>query len=149
MNNKGIKDKIHICAGCGNEFKQKYYSQKKPKYCNSTCAIKHQSRQRIEKSNEGFDDGLVVYFETQKRILTERFGYKCSCCSISEWQNNPLTLQVDHIDGDPGNNKGSNLRLLCPNCHSQTPTYKGGNKKNPKQDRRSRLHRAIYKKKFE
>ena len=41
-------------------------------------------------------------------------------------------------------NKGDNLRLLCPNCHSQTPTYKGGNKKTPKNDARSIQHRDIY-----
>lgn len=48
---------------------------------------------------------------------------KCSICSISNWQNKELTLQIDHIDGDRKNNNLSNLRLLCPNCHSQTDTY--------------------------
>ena len=44
---------------------------------------------------------------------------------------NPYTgkipLEVDHIDGDYTNNNENNLTLLCPNCHSLTPTYKGAN----------------------
>jgi hypothetical protein len=140
MNYKGVKDKVYTCLHCSNEFTRKYYSSTPPKYCSNRC----QHDRRIIASNEGFDQGEVVYFETQKRILTERFGYQCATCSINEWHGQTLVLQVDHIDGDPGNNKGGNLRLLCPNCHSLTPTYKGGNKNNPKQDRRSRQHRSLY-----
>lgn len=50
--------------------------------------------------------------------------YKCNLCNqIDYWNNKPLTLQLDHIDGDPLNNELSNLRFLCPNCHSQTSTF--------------------------
>jgi hypothetical protein len=49
---------------------------------------------------------------------------KCSKCGIGpEWQGEPLSLQLDHIDGNRHNNARENLRLLCPNCHSQTPTF--------------------------
>jgi 5-methylcytosine-specific restriction endonuclease McrA len=47
---------------------------------------------------------------------------------LSKWNNLPITLEVDHIDGNASNNLPSNLRLVCPNCHSQTSTWKGGNK---------------------
>jgi Zn finger protein HypA/HybF involved in hydrogenase expression len=48
---------------------------------------------------------------------------KCSKCGISEWLGQPITCHLDHIDGDNTNNELENLRILCPNCHSQTDTY--------------------------
>lgn len=56
--------------------------------------------------------------------------YICSHCSIYTWNSQPLILEVDHIDGNNQNNIVSNLRYLCPNCHSQTDTWRGRNIKN-------------------
>jgi ssDNA-binding Zn-finger/Zn-ribbon topoisomerase 1 len=49
--------------------------------------------------------------------------YECEKCGISEWQGKDLTLQLDHINGKSRDNRLENLRLLCPNCHSQTDTF--------------------------
>lgn len=49
--------------------------------------------------------------------------YKCAICGITHWNNKPLVLQLDHINGDNRDNRIENLRLLCPNCHSQTETF--------------------------
>ncbi len=49
---------------------------------------------------------------------------ECQACGLGpEWNGEPLVLQVDHIDGDRNNIELSNIRLLCPNCHSQTGTF--------------------------
>lgn len=50
----------------------------------------------------------------------------------------PLTLILDHIDGNPENNRRDNLRLICPNCDSQLPTYKSRNRGNGRAFRRQR-----------
>jgi len=55
------------------------------------------------------------------------FNPICSSCNLSEWLSKPISLELDHIDGDNTNNELSNLRLLCPNCHAFTPTYRGRN----------------------
>jgi len=54
--------------------------------------------------------------------------YRCAICDIPpEWMGHDLSLELDHIDGDSTNNTPGNLRFLCPNCHSQTPTFRGRN----------------------
>lgn len=62
-------------------------------------------------------------------IKSELLRNECYKCGLqSEWQDEPLSLQMDHINGDSQDNRIENLRILCPNCHSQTATYAARNR---------------------
>ena len=65
----------------------------------------------------------------KERLISE--GYKkCECekCGLKKWNKKPIPLELEHIDGNGKNNLLNNLKLLCPNCHAQTKTYRGKNK---------------------
>lgn len=62
--------------------------------------------------------------DTLKKHLIHERGHQCQKCENTEWLGQPITLELEHIDGDNQNNERSNLLLLCPNCHSQTPTWR-------------------------
>ena len=56
---------------------------------------------------------------------------ECAICGIGPvWCDQPLVLQLDHINGVNNDNRIENLCYLCPNCHSQTPTFAGRNSRN-------------------
>ena len=62
------------------------------------------------------------------KLLAE--GYKqhrCEACGRTTWEAQPIPLELDHVDGNRTNNTLANIRLLCPNCHALTPTYRGRN----------------------
>ncbi len=53
----------------------------------------------------------------------------CKCCGLeNSWNGKKIELELDHIDGDSKNHNLKNLRLLCPNCHSQTETFRSKNR---------------------
>jgi hypothetical protein len=69
-------------------------------------------------------------FKLKNRLLDEGIKlHKCEYCGITEWNGKPTPLELDHINGINTDNRLENLRLLCPNCHAQTDTYRGKNKK--------------------
>lgn len=66
--------------------------------------------------------------KVRKKLLDE--GYKehrCECCQLTEWLNEPIPLELHHIDGNRFNNQLDNFQLLCPNCHAKTDSYRGKN----------------------
>ena len=83
-----------------------------------------ESKRQIRKKNYSemnLDD--LPLAEKRRRVLAQQNG-RCLWCGISEWRNAPLTLELDHINGNDKDNSYINLRILCPNCHSQTPTFR-------------------------
>lgn len=116
------------CLICGVE-KEYDPAQQAGKYCSAKCSGLGTKARTREKVLEGKAGSKAL-----KDFIIEERGYACEECNVSDWQGKPLVLHLDHIDGNSDNNHPSNGRLLCPNCHSQTDTFTGRNKKNAKRN---------------
>lgn len=66
--------------------------------------------------------------QLRRRLIEEGLmEARCESCSGVKWMDKPMPLELDHVNGDRWDNRLCNLRLLCPNCHAQTDTYRGRN----------------------
>lgn len=124
------RKKVRPCNHCGEPIERKAN-----KYCNA-C---------IEKRvfSHGYDATLATAKtqRSRKKILIETRGHRCESCNNESWGGKPIRLELHHVDGNSDNNDESNLNLLCPNCHSLTPNYKGANMGNGSK-------RSSYRKKY-
>jgi len=77
------------------------------------------------------DYETLSFDRLRKRIILEQSG-KCNHCGIDMWNGKTITLELEHKDGNHFNNIRENLEAICPNCHSQTDTWRGKNKGNNK-----------------
>lgn len=68
----------------------------------------------------------LSYNGKRKRISIEQ-NHTCLHCKLNKWLDLPIVLELDHIDGNNKNNQRDNLRMICPNCHAQTVTWRGKN----------------------
>ncbi|MDX9783083.1 MAG: hypothetical protein RBT35_08990 [Bacteroidales bacterium] len=72
----------------------------------------------------------ITSHKLRLRLLQEEyFEHKCQSCGLSEWLGNPIPLELHHRDGNKLNNNLDNLKMVCPNCHTLTDTYKSKNVK--------------------
>ena len=121
-----IKNKISDSIKKSEKFKQAQIDK-----------VKFTDYKKIaEKSKETWNKRILdADFETlsferlRKRIKLEQ-NNKCNKCGIDSWNGKPITLELEHKDGNHHNNERENLECLCPNCHSQTDTWRGKNKRN-------------------
>lgn len=86
---------------------------------------------RRELSDVLVKDSNHISMTTLKNRLKRELGWEHRCvqCKLTEWNGQPIPIQIDHINGDHWDNRLENLRFLCPNCHAQTDTYCGKNTK--------------------
>ena len=88
----------------------------------------------IENSTYGGGSSKLKTKLFKQGILKEQ----CYNCGLTEWLGKKISLELEHINGNRFDNRIENLIILCPNCHSQTTTYRGRGKKN---------HRILFTKK--
>lgn len=120
-----------ICLSCGVEL------TKKGKYCSRGCQIKLDKKKIFEKIETG---DITLPQRYYKKYLIEKYGEKCMECGWNKKnpKSNKIPIELEHTDGHSENNKLENLKLLCPSCHSLTPTYGSLNAGNGRYKRRQR-----------
>ncbi len=142
-----------ICVDCNKpiyrrpkEFliRKKFYCKECQKFhMNEIAKTKNLNQYLIyiEKWKNGLVDGMKGKYQISSHIvryLHEKYNNKCAKCGWNEVNiyTGKIPLETEHIDGNYRNNTEENLILLCPNCHSLTPTYKGANKGNGRKERK-------------
>lgn len=125
----GRKKEIYRCIYryCKNTTSGKQYL-----YCCNSC----KEKERWEKFKE--NPSSVWNSRNRKKQLLEELGPVCQSCHNTDWLGKPITLEIEHINGNSSDHNRENTTLLCPNCHSQTSTYKSKNNGNGRAIRRQR-----------
>ncbi len=111
------------CLNCNNDIPNRNV------YCNNKCQAEYKYKKTIEDWLSGkniMSYGALIISMNIKKYLFELHDSKCQECGwgIKNQYTNKVPLEVEHIDGDSQNNVFENLKLLCPNCHSLTETWK-------------------------
>lgn len=122
------KDSIY-CLNCGKELLN--YSSGQKKYCSNNCQQEYQSKEKYQYFLTSPEEYQRANFSTKsiKKFILEEQDNKCDICGLdSKWNEKPLVMILDHIDGNAANNTRENYRCVCPNCDSQLDTYKSKNK---------------------
>lgn len=97
--------------------------------------LKGQKWKNYSNNARALDEILTVDSTYSGSMLRKRLidaglkTHKCENCGRVKWMNNKIPLEVDHINGISNDHRIENLRLLCPNCHALTPTWRGRNRK--------------------
>ena len=122
----------YTCLNCQKHVRK---SNTLGKYCSNKCQKTYERNEKV-KNNTASSHTVKVY-------LIENNEYSCSECGISTWNDKPIVLEIEHKNGNPSDNSLENVCLLCPNCHSQTNTYKGKNKGNGRHNRKLRYQQGL------
>lgn len=125
------------CIHCNNEFE---IGRTGKKFCNNKCQAEYQYQSYIERWRDGLENGRRGLLQTSVhiiRFIKEKFDNKCVKCGWCEINQTTgkSPLHIDHLNGNPYDNTEENLQLICPNCHSLTPTFGALNKGNGRKGR--------------
>ena len=131
MSKERIHPRTYQCVVCNVE------SEFRVSKNNLFCSVKCQHEQRYKIAIENWKN-ISPGKNRIKKYLAETFGNKCSVCNIEKWNEKEIVFELEHKDGNSENNDKENLCLICPNCHSQTDTYKNKNMGNGRHIRRQR-----------
>ena len=117
------------CKHCGKEI------PKRNTYCDNTCQQGYQTTRLVVEWYRGKNftrRGGTSIPQWMRNYLLEEVNNKCTQCGWGEknLHTDTVMLEIDHIDGDAYNNLKENLRVLCPNCHSLTKTFKNVGNRN-------------------
>jgi hypothetical protein len=88
----------------------------------------HQTARPFEEILVKDSDYTSTHALRKRLIAAGLLQSRCTSCNLTEWLTQPIPLELDHINGDRFDHRLENLRLLCPNCHALTATYRGKNK---------------------
>lgn len=117
------------CIRCGTKVKKNA-----KKFCSHSCQRLDEKEGIIERwlkrEEVGHSGKLNALRSTIRDYILEKANYTCSICGWNKRHpvdGKPL-VEIDHIDGNSLNSFEDNLRVLCPNCHSETPTFRARNK---------------------
>ena len=114
----GVLRELGLVTAGGN------YGQVKRTIQRLKIDVSHWKGQSWSKGEQLKDWSQYTRSKPLKIILIKLRGHCCESCKRKKWLNNKITLELEHIDGDKTNNSFDNLKLLCPNCHSYTPTWR-------------------------
>lgn len=114
-----------LCKNCNKELSKYQY-----KFCSNECTGKFKNYTKINEfiNNQDTVTKLPSYVILWLKECNNNTCSQCGWDKLHPDDNKPL-VEVDHIDGNSANNNLSNLRVLCPNCHSMTSTHRARNKK--------------------